>query len=94
VSDGRRYGRKRSNGQPLLKEVFKSAVLGATKSETAFKRKYDEMRSGGADDRAARNGVARMMAATVLAVWKTGKRYNDKQREVTQRRQQKRRSAT
>ena len=51
----------------------KGTVLGAIKSNTAFKRKYDEMRAAGSDDRAARNAVAKKIAATVLAVWKTGK---------------------
>ena len=93
-SDGRSYGKKRPNGQPLLKDVFKSTVLSAKKSNTAFKRKYDEMRAAGKDDREARAQLARMIAATVLAVWKTGKKYNDKHREVTRRRNQKSHSGT
>ncbi len=88
-SDGKQYGKKPANGRPLLKSIFKSAVLSAMKSNTAFRRKYEEMRAAGVDDRAARNAVAKMIAATVLGVWKTGKKYNDKQREVTQRRNQK-----
>lgn len=82
-SDGKSYGKKPAKGQPLLKSVFKSAVMSAMKSNTAFRRKYEEMRAAGADDRAARHAVAKMIAATVLAVWKTGKKYNDKHREVT-----------
>lgn len=88
-SDGKSYGKKRAYGQSVLKEVFKSAVLGTMKSNTAFKRKYEEMRAAGKDDRVARSALARMLAATVLAVWKSGKRYNDKQWEVTRRRNQK-----
>jgi transposase len=87
-SDGRQYGKSRANGNPLLKVVFKSAVLGAMKSNTAFKRKYDAMRAAGSNDRTARNAVAKMIAATVLAVWKTGKTYNDHYKEETQRRNQ------
>lgn len=64
------------------------SVFGAMKSNTAFRRKYDEMRTAGSDDRAARNAVAKKIAATVLAVWKTGKNYNDKHMEVTQRQNQ------
>ncbi len=93
-SDGKQYGKKPSNGRPLLKSIFKSAVLSAMKSDTAFRRKYDEMRAAGADDRAARNAVAKKIAATVLAVWKTGKKYNDKHKEVTRRRNQKSHSGT
>jgi len=93
-SDGKQYGKNRANGHPVLKEVFKMAVFGAMKSDTAFKRKYEKMRAAGADDRAARNAVAKKIAATVLAVWKTGKKYNDKQEEVTRRRIQKSHSET
>jgi len=84
-SDGKQYGKKSASGQPLLKEVFKSAVLGAMKSNTSFRRKYDEKRAAGADDRVAKNAIAKKIAATVLAVWKTGKNYNDKHEEVTRR---------
>jgi len=38
--------------------------------------------------------LARMIAGTVLAVWKTGKKYDDKHREVTRRRKQKSHSGT
>ena len=76
---------KRTHGQAVLKEVFKSAALGSVKSSTAFRRKYDSMKAAGADDRAARNAVSRKIAATVLGVWKSGKKYNDRHQEVTQR---------
>jgi len=82
-SDGKQYGKKPASGHPLLKDVFKSAVLGAMKSNTAFRRKYNEKRAAGADAREARNAVAKKIAATVLAVWKTGKNYDDKHKEVT-----------
>jgi transposase len=82
-SGGRTYGKKRAHGQAVLKEVFRSAVLGAMKSNTAFRRKYEAMRAAGADDRTARNAVAKKIAATVLGVWKSGKKYNDKHKEVT-----------
>lgn len=88
VSGGKVYGRKRAYGQTVLKDVFKSAVFGAIKSDNAFRRKHDEMLSNGSDVWAARNAVARMLAATVLGVWKSGKKYNDKHREVTRRRNQ------
>jgi transposase len=88
VSDGKLYGRKRAHGPTALKRVFRSAALSAMKSNTAFRRKYDAMRSAGGDDRAARGAVARKLAATVLGVWKSGKRYDDRHTEVTQRRTQ------
>lgn len=86
ISDGKLYGKQRALGHAELKRVFKSAALSAIKSDNAFRRKYDEMRACGKDDRAARNAVAKKIAATVLGVWKSGKKYNDKHKEVTRRR--------
>lgn len=88
TSDGKLYGKKRAHGQAVLKEVFKSAALSAIRSNTAFRRKYDAMRNAGKTDKAARNAVAKKVAATALGVWKTGKKYNDKHMEVTRRRSQ------
>jgi transposase len=88
ISDGKSYGKKRVYGQTVLKAVFKSAVRPAMRSNTAFRRKYDAMREAGKPDKAARNAVAKKIAATVLGVWKSGKKYNDKQTEVTRRRNQ------
>lgn len=87
-SDQKLYGRKRPKGQPILKDIFKSSVLSAIQGNTSFQRRYKEMRSKGKGDRAARNHVAKMIAATVLGVWKTGKSYDDKHMEVTRRRNQ------
>lgn len=86
ISDGKLYGKQRALGHTELKRVFKSAALSAIKSDNAFRRKYDEMRAAGKDDRAARNAVAKKIAATVLGVWKSGKKYDDKHKEVTRRR--------
>jgi transposase len=93
-SDGKQYGKKPARGQPMLKAVFKSAVVSAMKSNTSFKRRYEEKRKNGADDRTARHAVSKAIAATVLAVWKSGKKYNDKHKEVTRRRSQKSHSDT
>lgn len=88
-SDGRQYGKSRANGQPLLKAIFKSSVISATKSNTSFRRKYESMKANGADEPAARGAVSRMVAAVVLAVWKSGVKYNDKYKEVAKRRNRK-----
>jgi len=84
TSDGKQYGKKRARGPSLLKDVFKSAVLSSIRSNTAFRRKYDAMRSAGKSDRVARGAIARKIAATTLGVWKSGKKYDDKHWEVTQ----------
>ena len=93
-SDGKQYGKKPAKGQPMLKDVFKSTVTSAMKSNTSFRRRYEEKRKNGADDRTARHDVSKAIAATVLAVWKSGKDYDDKHREVTRRRNQKSHSDT
>ena len=85
ISDGKVYEKKRAHGQSELKAIFKSSTLSAMQSKTSFRRKYDEMRLAGKDDRIARNAVSKKIAATVLGVWKSGKIYNDKYKEVTQR---------
>lgn len=87
ISDGKLYGKKRAHGRAELKTVFKSSFLSATQSDTSFRRKYEKMRAEGKDDRAARNAVAKQIAATVFGVWKSGKKYNDKYEEVTRRQQ-------
>jgi len=88
MSDGKEYGKKRACGQTVLKEIFKMATFSALSSNTAFRRKYDAMREAGKTDHAARNAVAKKLAATTLGVWKSGKKYNDKNMEVTQRQKQ------
>ncbi len=88
TSGGKSYGKKRAHGQVVLKTAFKSAAISTIKSKNAFRRKYDAMRASGSDDRAARNAIAKKIAATVLGVWKSGHKYNDKYKEVTQRRNQ------
>jgi transposase len=88
-SDGKKYGMNRATGQSLLKAIFVSAVISAMKSNTSFRRKYESMKANGADEPAARGAVARMIATTVLAVWKRGVKYDDKYKEVAQRRKQK-----
>jgi transposase len=85
TSDGKEYGKQQAMGCSELKRVFKSAALSSIKSDNAFRRKYDEMRAVGKSDRTARSAVAKKIAATVLGVWKSGKKYNDKHKEVTQR---------
>lgn len=87
-SDGKLYGRRRFKGQPVLKEVFKGAALQALAGNNSFSRKYDDLIANGTSDKSARNAVTKMMAATVLGVWKSGKRYDDKHMEVTRKQNQ------
>jgi transposase len=94
MSDGKKYGRVKAHGRSELKEVFKSAFNSATQSNTSFRRKYEQMIQNGAGEKSARNAVTKQIAATVLGVWKSGKKYNDKKWEVTQRKQASNHSGT
>jgi transposase len=89
ISDGKIYGKKRPFGQALLKDVFKSGALSALRGKNRFTRHYQACIAKGLDDCKARNSVSRLLAATALGVWKSGKKYDDNydanHKEVTQR---------
>jgi hypothetical protein len=76
------YGKKRAYGKTQLKAIFKMAARDVLRSGNAFQRKHAGMISAGASEQAARNAVARALAATVLGVWKSGKKFDDHDREV------------
>lgn len=76
-SDGKFYGYKRSHAQATLRGVFKSAVLSnLCMRDSVFRRYYEELRSNGLNDKEARNAVARKIAATVRAVWRSQKPFD------------------
>lgn len=54
-----------------LKSVFKAAALGATKND-AYREYYERLVAAGTRAELARLTLARKLAATVLAVWKSG----------------------
>lgn len=81
-SDGKLYGKTRAYGRTQLKYIFKTAAQVVLRGKSAFRRKYDEMLANGYSEKAAKNAVIRHLASTVLGVWKSGKRYNDKLWEV------------
>jgi transposase len=85
LSDGIAYGNRKAFGNIQLKSIFKMAAKSVIRSDNAFGRKYERMLSEGRTDKAARNAVARALAATALGVWKSGKKYNDHHREVEPR---------
>lgn len=94
TSDGKPYGKSKAQGRVVLKEVFKMAALQAIRADNAFRRKYLEMKEAGCSERAARNAIAKTLAATVLGVWKSGKKYDDTMMEVRRRQSQKCHSGT
>ncbi len=73
-SDGKETGKVRTNGCKRLKAAFRIATVVALRTDSAFRRKYDEMRLQGASDKTARQAVSRAQAAAVLGVWKSGKK--------------------
>jgi len=85
LSDGVAYGSRKAFGNIQLKTIFKMAAKKVVHSDNAFGRKYERMLAQGCAEKAARNAVARALAATVLGVWKSGKKYNDHHREVEPR---------
>jgi transposase len=85
TSDGKDYGKKKPRGQAILKNVFSNCAVSAVRSQNAFRRKYDEKRSWGSKDHTARVAVAQKYAATVLGVWKSGKKYDDNYTEERRR---------
>ncbi len=85
MSDGVSYGSRKAFGNVQLKSIFKMAAKIVIHSDNAFGRKYERMLAQGSTEKAARNAVARSLAATVLGVWKSGKKYNDHHREVEPR---------
>ena len=85
MSDGVSYGNRKVFGNLQLKTIFKMATNSVIHSENAFGRKYERMLAKGCTKKAARNAVTRALAATVLGVWKSGKKYNDHHREVKPR---------
>jgi len=87
-SDGKSYGNKHSYGNNLLKSLFKGAARSALlmKNDNAMKREYERVLNNKKRNTSdATNAVARVIASTVLGVWKSGKNYDDNFREVSRR---------
>jgi len=57
-----------------LKSVFKAAALGAARNE-AYREYYERLLAAGIRAELARLTLARKLAATVLAVWKSGESF-------------------
>lgn len=63
------------NHNHLLKKVFKSAAKSACHSGP-FQAGYNARVSRGMDPSLARLTIARQLAATTLAIWKRGQKFN------------------
>lgn len=77
ISDGKKYGTKRIWGNSILKNAFKSAANSAIHSSGALAKLYKEKLKNGCNEKAARNAVARKIAALARSVWINERMYKD-----------------
>lgn len=76
-SAGKTRGNKRGWGNRMLKCVFKMAAKSALSGTNEFRQMYDELRTKGTNDKAARNAVSRKIAAIALSMLKHKTRYDE-----------------
>lgn len=76
-SAGKTRGNKRGWGNRMLKCVFKMAAKSALSGTNEFRQMYDELRTKGTNDKAARNAVSRKIAAIALSMLKNKTRYDE-----------------
>jgi transposase len=81
MSDGKVYGRKKPQGQSQLKGIFKSSRTSVLRGSSALRTKYELMQQKGTSQQAAYAALSRTIAAVTLGVWKSGRKFNDKQYE-------------
>lgn len=77
-SDGTVYKKRSSFGRKDLKAVFKNACMACLRGTSALREYYDVHREMGKSHQAASSAVCRKLAAIVLSVLKTEKKYDDK----------------
>lgn len=67
-------------GNPLLKNVLKSAAVTATSCDNRFCRQYQALLAAGMRPQLAKLTIARAIASTILALWRKGSTYSDNYR--------------
>jgi len=77
MSGGRCYGKRKTRYSRVMKCVMKTAAMAAISGNNALSKYYDFLLLQGLPERDARNAVARRIAVIVLAVMKSGKKYNE-----------------
>lgn len=77
MSANRQYGSARAYGNRTLKCVFKMAAHCVLKGQGCLRKYYDALRAKGVADKAARNAVARKIAAVTLSVWRNKTYFNE-----------------
>jgi transposase len=73
----RSYGSVRVFGNSSLKCVFKMAAHSALTGNGCLRQYYEALRTRGLSDKAARNAVARKIAAVTLSMWRNKKTFNE-----------------
>lgn len=78
ISGNKEYGSTRIWGNRTLKCVYKMAAKDVLRGSSSLRKYYDQLQTKGVSHKAAKNAVARQIAAISLALWKNNRRYNDK----------------
>jgi len=80
-SDDTSYGKKKTRGNRILKDVFMGAAQSVLQGESALRKYYDDQREKEVDHQAAKKNVARKVAAIALSVMRRGKNYQENYEE-------------
>ena len=78
-SDDCSYGKEKTRGNRILKDVFMGAAESVLQKGNALKQIYDDTKSKGLDHRAAKKNLARRIAAIALAVMKRRSPYKEQE---------------
>lgn len=76
-SGGHSYGVRNTHGNRTLKGVFRTAGRTVIRGKSALRKHYDRLMVKGVPSHGAYNAVCRKIASLSLAVWKSGKKYQD-----------------
>lgn len=76
-SDDTSYGKKKTRGNRILKDVFIGAAQTVLQGKGALRKYYDDQLEKEVNHQAARKNVARKIAAIALSVMRRGTRYQE-----------------
>lgn len=76
-SDETSYGKRKTRGNLVLKEVFMGAANTVLQGKSSLRRYYDDQREKEVDHQAAKKNVARRIAAISLSLMRRGTRYQE-----------------
>jgi transposase len=76
-SDDTSYGKKKTRGNKVLKNVFMGAAQTVLQGKSSLRKYYDDQREKETDHQAAKKNVARKIAAIALSVMRRGTLYRE-----------------